>query len=61
MALQEDREIMTRSKGDGPMKRVLIMARRKKNANQAGGPNGNGSEPVDQGAMAEQETDEQVS
>jgi spoIIIJ-associated protein len=61
MALQEDREIMTRSKGDGPMKRVLVMARRKKNANQAGGPNGNGSEPVDQGAMAEQEADEQVS
>jgi spoIIIJ-associated protein len=32
MALQDDRDILTRSKGDGPMKRVLIMARRKKNA-----------------------------
>ncbi len=29
MALQDDREIITRSKGDGPLKRVLIMPRYK--------------------------------
>ncbi|MDD4648912.1 MAG: KH domain-containing protein [Desulfoplanes sp.] len=31
MTLQEDQEVQTRSKGDGPMKRVLVMPRRKKN------------------------------
>ncbi len=31
MALQEDIAIVTRSKGDGPMKRVLIMPRRERN------------------------------
>jgi len=40
MALQEDQEIQTRSKGDGPMKRVLVMPRRKKNG---GATNGNGA------------------
>ncbi len=34
MTLQEERDIQTRSKGDGPMKRVLVIPRRKKN----GGP-----------------------
>jgi spoIIIJ-associated protein len=31
MALQEDKAVSTRSKGDGPLKRVLIMPRKKKN------------------------------
>ncbi|MFP4657368.1 MAG: protein jag, partial [Desulfonatronovibrionaceae bacterium] len=34
MALQEDKAVQTRSKGDGPFKRVLIMPRRKKNKQQ---------------------------
>ena len=38
MTLQEDRDIQTRSKGDGPMKRVLVIPRRKKNG---GAPRGN--------------------
>jgi spoIIIJ-associated protein len=32
MALQDDESVVTRSKGDGPMKRVLIMQRRKRNS-----------------------------
>jgi spoIIIJ-associated protein len=60
MVLQEDREIMTRSKGEGPMKRVLIMARRKKNALQPG-IEGNDSASVEQGVVTEQGSDSQAS
>ncbi len=35
LALQEDDDISTRSKGDGPLKRVLIMLKRKKNQDLA--------------------------
>lgn len=34
MALQEDKSVQTRSKGDGPFKRVLIMPRKKKDRQQ---------------------------
>ncbi len=34
MALQEDKTVQTRSKGDGPMKKVLIMPRKKGKAQQ---------------------------
>ncbi|WP_367238920.1 RNA-binding cell elongation regulator Jag/EloR [Desulfovibrio sp. UCD-KL4C] len=37
MALQEDKHVNTRSKGDGPMKRVLILPRRSRNAGGRGG------------------------
>ncbi|WP_462324398.1 RNA-binding cell elongation regulator Jag/EloR [Desulfoplanes sp.] len=64
MTLQEDREIMTRSKGDGPMKRVLVMARRKKN-NQNGahnqGHNGNARGPADQVEQTEKTAENQAS
>jgi spoIIIJ-associated protein len=60
MVLQEDREIMTRSKGEGPMKRVLIMARRKKNALQPGIEE-NDSASVEQGVVTEQGSDSQAS
>ncbi len=42
MALQDEREIVTRSKGDGPLKRVLIMPRRRRNDYYHNGPMGNG-------------------
>jgi len=35
LALQEDEDIATRSKGDGPLKRVLIMLKRKKHQDVA--------------------------
>jgi len=35
LALQEDEDIATRSKGEGPLKRVLIMLKRKKNQDVA--------------------------
>ncbi len=37
MALQEDKYVNTRSKGEGPMKRVLILPRRSRNAGSSGG------------------------
>ncbi|MBI9112292.1 RNA-binding cell elongation regulator Jag/EloR [Maridesulfovibrio ferrireducens] len=37
MALQEDKHVNTRSKGDGPMKRVLILPRRSRAAGGRGG------------------------
>ncbi|GAU08653.1 RNA-binding cell elongation regulator Jag/EloR [Desulfoplanes formicivorans] len=56
MALQDDRDILTRSKGDGPMKRVLIMARRKKNPAP-----GNGNVPVEPVEQSEPLVDHQES
>ncbi len=65
LALQEARDIMTRSKGDGPMKRVLIMARRKKNNQNGGGRNGthngNGRGPAEQVEQTEQAVENQAS
>lgn len=39
MALQEDKNINTRSKGDGPMKRVLILPKRGRGGKPSGGYN----------------------
>ena len=58
MALQDDHDILTRSKGDGPMKRVLIMARRKKNSVP---PKGVESTPSQSTAQCDQPEDHQAS
>ncbi len=44
MALQEDKHVNTRSKGDGPMKRVLILPRRSRNAGGRGGERTEGTD-----------------
>lgn len=54
MALQEDLEIQTRSKGDGPMKRVLVMPRRKKNGGGANGSVSHNNQPKAESAAVDQ-------
>ncbi|SMF06291.1 RNA-binding cell elongation regulator Jag/EloR [Desulfovibrio gilichinskyi] len=50
MALQEDKHVNTRSKGDGPMKRVLILPRRSRNT---GGRVGERTESTDRPERSE--------
>ena len=52
VALQDDTTIQTRSKGDGPMKRVVIMPKRNKAAETSEPPKAPAEAPIDTSAEA---------